>query len=64
MPKRRIAEASACVKKYFKAASVENWLFLLDIRGMKDKRLISSPIQAPSQVEAEIVISVPIIRVE
>lgn len=59
-----MAEAKAWVKKYFKAASVENWLFLLDIRGIKDKRLISNPIQAPNQVEAEMVIKVPITRVQ
>lgn len=58
---KKIAEAKAWVKKYFKDASVENKFFDLIIRGIKDKRLISKPIHTLNQEVAEIAIKVPII---
>lgn len=61
--KRSIAEASAWVKKYFKAASVDIKLFILIIKGINDNKLISSPIQALIQEFAEIVVRDPLINV-
>jgi len=58
---KKIAEAKACVKKYFNDASVENKFFALIIRGIKDNKLISNPIHTLNQEVAEIVIRVPII---
>jgi adenine C2-methylase RlmN of 23S rRNA A2503 and tRNA A37 len=58
-----MAEAIACVKKYFNEASEDIKLFVLIIKGINDNKLISSPIQAPNQEFAEIVIKVPLIRV-
>ena len=55
-------EANACVRKYFNEASVDINLLSL-IRGIKDNKLISKPIQAPNQELAEIEISVPIIKI-
>ena len=43
----RIIEANACTRKYFSADSVIRWLLVFEVRGRKDKRLISNPIQAP-----------------
>lgn len=57
-------EAKACVKKYFKEASVDKELFVLIIRGINDNKLISKPIHAPSHEFAEIEIKVPIINVK
>lgn len=59
-----IDEPKAWIKKYFKAASEEYWLFLEEISGIKDKRFSSSPIQAPNQEEDEMERRVPNIRVE
>lgn len=59
---RNTEEASACVRKYFNEASVDINLLSL-IRGIKDNKLISKPIQAPNQELAEIEISVPIIKI-
>lgn len=61
--KRKIAEARAWVKKYFKDASVESKLFVSIIKGIKDNKLISNPIQAPNQELEEIEIKVPLIKV-
>lgn len=60
---RKIAEANACVRKYFKEASVESKLFVSIIKGINDNKLISNPIQAPSQELEEIEIKVPLINV-
>jgi hypothetical protein len=61
--KRKVAEASAWVKKYLRAASVDNKLFVSIIKGIKDNKLISNPIQAPSQEFEEIAIRVPLTKV-
>ena len=58
----KITEANAWVKKYFKEASVDIKLLSL-IRGIKDNKLISKPIHAPSQEFDETVIRVPIIKI-
>lgn len=58
---KKIAEAIACVKKYFSEDSEENRFFDLIIRGIKDNKLISRPIQILNQEVAEIAIKVPII---
>lgn len=44
----RVADASTCTMKYFSEASVLYMFLTLDIRGIKDIRLISNPIHAPS----------------
>lgn len=59
----KVAEARACVRKYFKDASLENEFRDVDIRGINDSKLISSPIQAPNHELAEVVIKVPLIKV-
>lgn len=56
---KRVLEAKACVKKYFKDASEENKLFNFIVRGINDKRLISNPIQTLNQEEEQILIVVP-----
>jgi hypothetical protein len=43
-----VAEARTCNMKYFSKASVLCTFLTLDIRGINDIRLISSPIHAPS----------------
>lgn len=58
----KVAEAKACVKKYFNDASVVIIFLVLVIRGIKERRLISNPIQAPNQELAEIVINDPLRR--
>lgn len=61
---KRTVDAKAWVKKYFKEASVDIKLFLLSlIRGIKDNKLISRPIQAPNQELDVTVINVPIITI-
>lgn len=60
---KKMAEANAWVRKYFKEASVESKLFVSIIKGIKDNKLISSPIQAPNQELEEIEIKVPLISV-
>lgn len=56
---KRIKEANVWVKKYFRVLSLEFKFLLSFIRGIKDNRLISNPIQALSQEFAEILIRVP-----
>jgi len=46
---RRIIEARDCTKKYFSADSVIRWLLVFEVSGIKDRRLISNPTQAPYQ---------------
>lgn len=59
-----MVEANAWVKKYFKVASVDSRLFGLIIKGIKDNKLISNPIQQPIHEFEEIVIKDPKIKVE
>lgn len=59
-----IDDPRAWIKKYFRAASEEYWLFLEEIKGMNERRLSSSPIQAPNHEVEEIESVVPKIRVE
>ena len=56
-------EARAWTKKYFNEDSEENKFLVLIIKGIKERRLISSPIQILNQEFAEIVIKVPKIKV-
>lgn len=56
--KRKLIEAIAWIKKYFRAASEDNKFFELEIKGINLIRLISNPIQHPNQELAEIVIKV------
>lgn len=58
---KKIAEANAWIKKYFKEDSEENKFFVLIIRGIKDNKLISRPIQIFNQEVDEIAIKDPII---
>lgn len=60
MDSSRIIEAVAWVRKYFVAASVERGLSLLDIRGIRARRFISSPIHIMNRLELSIVIMGPI----
>ena len=60
---RRIVDPSAWIKKYFKAASDEYWLFLIKISGIKDNKFNSSPIQAPNHELEEIEIIIPSVKV-
>lgn len=57
----KIEEPMTWVIKYFRAASVGYLLLGFFISGMKDRRLISNPIQETSHILAEIAIKVPII---
>lgn len=59
---RTRAEAAACVKKYFVAASTARGWWDLEIRGIMASVLISSPVQARTQWLLEIVIVVPSAR--
>lgn len=61
---RIIAEARAWVKKYFNLASEENWLVSEEIKGINDKRLSSSPIQAVNHDDEETAIIIPNVNVE
>lgn len=58
---KKIAEAKACVRKYFKEDSEENKFFDLIIKGIKDNKLISRPIQILNQAEEDTAINVPTI---
>lgn len=58
---KKIEEANAWVKKYFNEDSEENKFFDLIIKGIKDNKLISSPIQILNHDEEEIAIKVPVI---
>jgi hypothetical protein len=44
----KVAEASTCTMKYFSEASVLGTFLTLDVRGINNIRLISSPIHAPT----------------
>ena len=57
-------DAKAWVRKYFNDASDENKLLFLIVKGIKDKRLISNPIQILNHDEEEILIKVPMINVK
>lgn len=59
---KKVADAKAWIKKYFKEASDENKFFDLIIKGIKDNKLISKPIHIVNQEDEEIVIKVPIIN--
>lgn len=52
-------EANACVRKYFKIASLENKLFIFMQSGIKERRLISKPIHILNHEDDEILIIVP-----
>lgn len=52
------------MRKYFRAASEEYWLFFREIIGIKDKRFSSSPTQTPNQEVDEIERIVPRIKVD
>lgn len=54
-----ILEAKACVKKYFKEASEENKLFNFIVKGIKDNKLISNPIQTLNHDDEQTLIIVP-----
>jgi len=60
---RRIIEARAWIRKYFSADSVIRWLLVFEVRGIKDRRLISNPIQAPYQEVDDTEINDPTINV-
>lgn len=62
MANKRIDEAKAWAKKYFRADSLETKFLVVLMRGIKHNKLISKPIQAPNQELAEIVIKVPLIK--
>jgi len=59
----KILEARACVKKYFKEASDENKLFNFIVKGIKDNKLISKPIQILNQEDEQTLIMVLINKV-
>lgn len=63
MENNKILEAKACVKKYFNEASEDKMLFVFIIKGIKDNRLISNPIQILSHEDEQIAIIVPKIKV-
>lgn len=56
--KRKLIDAIAWIKKYFKAASEDNKFFELEIKGINLIKLISNPIQHPNQELEEMVIKV------
>lgn len=55
----KILEAIAWVKKYFREASEENKLFNFIVRGIKDNKLISNPIQTLNHDDDLTLINVP-----
>jgi hypothetical protein len=59
----RVAEESTCTIKYFSEASVFYMFLTLDIRGINDIRLISSPIHAPSHELDDTDTNIPLTRV-
>jgi len=59
----RVVEASTCTMKYFNDASVLYMFLMLDISGMNDIRLISSPIHAPSHELEDTDTNTPLTRV-
>ena len=58
-----IDEASAWIRKYFSEASLVNIFFVVDIRGIKDSKLISKPVHTPNHELDEIEMRVPPTRV-
>ncbi len=64
MKKSKTLEANAWVKKYFKVASEVKRLLVFIIKGIKDNKLISSPIQILNQEEEEILIIDPKISIK
>lgn len=48
-----IEDPRAWIRKYLRADSDEYWLFFEEIKGINDKRLSSSPTQAPNQEDEE-----------
>lgn len=59
MENNRTLDAKACVKKYFKDASEEKRLFNFIVKGIKDNKLISKPIQTLNHDDELILIIVP-----
>jgi hypothetical protein len=59
----RVAEANTCTIKYFSEASVLYIFLTLDISGMNDIRLISSPIHAPSHEFEDTDTNIPLTKV-
>ena len=59
MANKRILDARACVKKYFNEASDDFKLLMSFIKGINANKLISKPIQAPSQELADTAINDP-----
>lgn len=59
MENKRVLDAKACVKKYFNDASEENKLLDFIERGIKERRLISNPIQILNHEEELTLIIVP-----
>jgi hypothetical protein len=59
----RVAEASTCTIKYFSEDSVLYMFLTLDITGINDIRLISSPIYAPSHELDDTDTNIPLTRV-
>lgn len=58
-----VVEANTCTMKYFNEASVLYMFLMLDISGMNDIRLISSPIHAPSHELDDTDTNTPLTRV-
>lgn len=58
-----VVEASTCTMKYFNEASVLYMFLMLDISGINDIRLISSPIHAPSHELEDTDTNTPLTRV-
>ena len=59
----KIFDAKAWIKKYFKVASEEKRLLVFIESVIKERRLISNPIQILNHEEEEILMTVPIISV-
>lgn len=60
---KKMREAKTWIKKYLIEDSLEIKLLWSIIKGIKDIKLISSPIHIPIQEDEEIVIKVPVIKV-
>lgn len=60
----KILEAKAWTRKYFKDDSEENRFFFINIRGIKESKLISNPIHKLNQELDDTQIKVPKIIVE
>ena len=59
-----IEDPRAWIKKYLRADSEQYWLFLDEIKGIKDNKLSSNPTHAPNQEEEETDNRVPISKVK